>query len=135
MEIDPKVSKEIKNSLDIIQLEESSFIIAVATHKDSELNISHKISTSKGIPIGGYIFDNQSECYILECTDYILLGQIPVAFKLEMRSANWKVRLPIPEALIKKHLNPIQKKDLMNFKNLFKQDEYEISFIQMVNPN
>jgi len=37
--------------------------------------------------------------------------------------------------VLKKYLSSLQKKELKNFKNHFKVEDYEVQFIQMIDPN
>lgn len=128
-----KIKKEILNSFEISFLDEQTYIIAVAKHKENAKNTINRISCSKGLPIGGFTYDAQNDSYYVECTDYLHLGYIPIAFSVKLN--NWKMRVPISESVLKKYFTTFQKKELRNFKNHFKSDFYEIQYIQMVNPN
>ena len=134
--INAKILKEVHNSLlpSLTNLE--TYVIAVAISKDFTKNFINRISCKKGIPIDGYVYDAQSDCYFIECSDYLHIGVIPVSCVISSKSgSSWKINVPLPETVIKKYLNESQKKDLKNFKGHFNNDEYVINFIQLVSPN
>ena len=131
-----KMAREVLHGLDVKESINETYLIAVAVNIDHAKNFLNRISCKKGIPIDGYVYDAQSDCYFIECADFLHLGAIPVSFVATAKnSLQWRMNLPLPESVIKKYLNPTQKKDLKTFKSHFKQDEYTISYIQMVNPN
>ena len=68
--------------------------------------------------------------------DYLHLGFSPVSFIGRIKGMkHWEIRVPIPDNVIKKYLNPLQKKELNNFKNHFSSNNYDIQYIQMIDPN
>jgi hypothetical protein len=131
-----KILKEVHNGVYVLKELLETYIIVVATNKDSNKNYINSISCKKGIPIEGYVYDAQSDCYFIECSDFLHLGVIPFSFVIKSKSSQyWKTNIPIPESVIKKNLTDSQKKDLRNFKNHFKSDDYIINYVQMVSPN
>ena len=128
-----KTTKETENALEVIQDIKQTYVVVVAVHKEKHRNNISRISCKKGIPIGGYVFDSQSDSYHVECADYLQLGFLPVSFVTRMRGVeHWQARVPMPESVIRKHLTQLQKKELRNFKNHFKAEEYNIQYIQMI---
>lgn len=135
-ELEAKTAKEIKNSLEINKSFEQTYIIVIAYNRERGRNFVNKISCKKGLPIGGYTYDSQSDSYHVECTDYLHLGYIPISFVARIKSLkDWEIRVPMPETVIKKYLSSLQKKELRNFRNHFNSETYEIQFIQMIDPN
>lgn len=131
-----KSAKETAHALEVMPALERTYVIVVAVHKEKNRNIINRISCKKGIPIGGYVFDSQTDSYHVECTDYLHLGFLPVSFVAKMRGVeHWEMRLPMPELVLKKYLTSLQKKELRNFKSHFKSEEYDIQYIQMLDPN
>lgn len=136
LDLDNKIKKEVLNSFEIISLIDQTYIIVMAKHKEKVKNVINRISCSKGSPIGGFTYDTQSDSYYVECVDYFHLGYVSASFFIKIKELNnWKIRIPIPENILKKYLTTLQKKELKNFKNHFKSDLYEIQYIQMINPN
>ena len=134
--INAKILKETHNSLLPSMANTETYVIAVAISKDSSKNFINRISCKKGIPIEGYVYDAQSDCYFVECSDYLHVGVIPVSCVFTSKSGgSWKMNAPLPESVIKKYLTDGQKKDLKNFKGHFNNDDYVINYIQMVSPN
>ena len=133
-EFKAKTSREVHNSLELLPSFERTYIIVVARHKDKGRNYLNRISCKKGLPIGGYVFDSQSESYHVECADYLHLGHIPISFVAKIKGLeHWEMRVPAPEAVLKKYLSALQKKELKNFKTHFKDHDFQ--YIQMIDPN
>ena len=131
-----KNAREVHGSISIIQAEQETYVIAVAICLDKSKNFINKINCKRGVPIQGYVYDAQSDSYFLECSDFLHIGIVPASFVATFKNySGWKMFVPMPESVIKRHLNDSQKKDLKQFKNHFKADEFIINFIQMVNPN
>ena len=135
-EFKAKCAKEVGNSLEVFASVEKTYLIVIAVHKDRHRNIINRISCKKGIPIGGYVYDSQSDTYHVECVDYLHLGYITASFVARMKGTKcWEMRVPASEMVVKKYLTSLQKKELKNFKHHFKSEDYEIQFMQMIDPN
>ena len=65
-----KLSKEIKRDLVVTTSSYRTYIVCAAVHKNTQLNVVNKIACKKGIPIGGYVYDNQFDCYYYSCLLY-----------------------------------------------------------------
>jgi hypothetical protein len=131
-----KTAKEAGHALEVLPAIERSYIIVVASHKEKSRNIINRVSYKKGIPLGGYVYDAQTESYQVECADYLHLGFVPVSFVARMKGVeHWEMRVPMPESVLKKYLTTLQKRELRNFKSHFKAEEYDIQYIQMLDPN
>lgn len=131
-----KIAKEVLNGLVINESNIETYLIVVAVNKELSKNFLNKIPCKKGVPIGGYVYDAQSDCYFVECADFLYLGVVPISFVAKSKSSiQWQINVPLPENVIKRFLTQTQKKDLKTFKSHFKMEDYDISYIQMVNPN
>lgn len=136
VEIKIKAAKEVRDHIEIAVSDERTYIIVVAIHKDHSRNVISRISCKKGLPLGGYIYDSQSDTYHVECMDYLHLGFAPCSFIARIKGVtHWEIRMPLPEATIKKYLTPLQKKELKNFKNHFNAEDHDIQYIQMIDAN
>jgi hypothetical protein len=134
--ISEKSIKEIKSNIEVSISSEQTYIIVVAIHKDRSRNTIGKISCKKGLPIGGYIYDSQTDTYHIECMDFLHLGFTPVSFIGRIKGiTHWEMRIPMSENVIKKYLSTLQKKELKNFRHHFGVEEYDIQFIQMIDAN
>ena len=134
-EMKAKSAKETQHYLEVLPSFERTFVIVTASHREGR-NFVNRISCKKGIPIGGYTYDQQTDSYHVECTDYFHLGYVPISFTARVKGVDrWDMRIPVPENVLKKYLTSLQKKELKNFKNHFKAEEYEIQYIQMIDPN
>jgi hypothetical protein len=131
-----KTIKEVHRSFKVILSNSSTYIIVVAVHNDQSKNFINKINCKKGIPIGGYAYDSQSDSYLYECADFFHLGHVPVSFMVEQKENDfWGFYVPMPEVTIRKFLDDMQKNELKKFKNHFKSNEYKIRYVQMIDPN
>lgn len=135
-EIKIKFAKDVQNSFVIEPSIENTMLAVVAINRNNCLNSINKISCKKALPLGNYAFDVQSDSYLIECFDYLHLGSVPISYIAKVKDqSNWQVRVPLPEKVILKCLNSVQKKDIKNFKNHFKIEEFFHQFIQMIDPN
>lgn len=135
-ELKAKTAKELQHALEVCPSFERTYIIVVARHKERGRNFVNRISCKKGLPIGGYTYDAQTDSYHVDCADYLHLGYVSVSFMAKIKGlSGWEVRVPMSENVLKKYLSSLQKKELKNFKNHFKTEEYDIQFIQMIDPN
>ena len=131
-----KIVKEVHRSLNITMTNSSTHIFVAAVNRNPAKNFVNRITCRRGIPIGGYVYDSQCDAYIIECTDFLNLGTVPVAFMQSQKSKDeWKQFVAMPESVIKKLLSDFQKNELKKFKSHFRSDEYEIEFIQLIDPN
>jgi hypothetical protein len=132
-----KISKEQKEKMQIvIRTDEPSYLVVAAVARDEKRNTLVKISCKRGIPFGGYVYDNQSETYHYECCDYLHLGVVPVSAYITLKeNSNWKVKVPLSESVLKKFLSEMQKKELKTFRNHFPITDFDLHFIQMTSPN
>ena len=131
-----KFLKEVHRNITVSKSSQGTYVIAVAICIDNSKNFINRISCKKGVPIGGYVYDAQTDSYFIECSDFVHIGNIPVSYIARVKNiTSWQMYVPMPESVIKKNLNDTQKRDLKTFKNHFKSDQYIISYIQMVFPN
>lgn len=135
-EFKAKASKDLQHFMEILPSFERTYIIVTAHNHEFGRNYVNRISCKKGLPIGGYIYDSQSDSYHVDCADYFHLGYIPISFVARIKGMeDWQMRVPVPENVLKKFLTTLQKKELRNFKNHFKAENFDIQFIQMIDPN
>ena len=135
-EFKAKASKDLQHFMDILPSFERTYIIVTAHNHEFGRNYVNRISCKKGLPIGGYIYDSQSDSYHVDCADYFHLGYIPISFFVKIKAtSDWQVRIPMTENVIKRYLTSLQKKELKNFKNIFKAEDYNFQYIQMIDPN
>jgi hypothetical protein len=131
-----KTAKEVLHFMEVQPSFERTYIIVTATHRERVRNFINRISCKKGLPIGGYVFDSQTDSYHIECADYLHLGYVPISFVTKIKGLDhWETRVPMPENVLRKYLNSLQKKELRNFKNHFKAEDYEVQYVQMIDPN
>jgi hypothetical protein len=135
-ELKVKYAKDISKNLRIKAESGATYIIVIAVDNDGDSNFINRINCRKGLPIGGYIYDSQSDCYYVDCADFLHLGSISVSYSMTVAGDdNWKQRVLMPEVVIKRFMSPLQKRELKNFQKRFKAPKFKINFIQMVDPN
>jgi len=134
-ELKIRAAKDQKEHTEVVVSTERTYLVVVAVHKDKSRNSINRITCKRGIPIGGYVYDAQSESYSFDCSDYLMLGYIPVSFVMRVQGSSWQARVPMCESVLKKFMTSLQKRELKNFKNHFKAEDYYVEFIQMIDPN
>lgn len=123
--------KDIKAKLIIERAEERTIIVVIAINQDSKENLINRVHCRKGIPISGYAYDVVSDTYHVLCQDFLLLGCIPLSFCQTMPGiGNWRRYVPMPESVIRRHLDNQQRSDLRNFKYTHKNCTYD--FLQII---
>lgn len=133
---DLKISKDQKEKMQILIKSEPSYLVVAAVSKIPERNSISKISCKRGIPFGGYVYDNQSETYHYECCDYLHLGIVPISAYITLKeNSSWKIKVPLAESVLKKYLSDMQKKELKTFKVHFPATMFDLHYIQMTSPN
>lgn len=130
-----RAAKDQKEHTEFVAVSERTYLVVTAIHKDQSRNIVNRISCKKVVPIGGYIYDSLSDTYQVECCDYLHLGYIPFSLMATVPNTGWRFRVPMCEATIKRFMTDLQKKELKNFKSHFKNSDYHIEFMQMIDAN
>jgi len=131
-----KICREQKEKMQIKLEDIPSYLIVAAVSKMPSKNTVVKISCKKGIPLGGYVYDNQSDTYHYECSDYLALGVLPVSAFMTFKEKNsWKVKVPLATSVLKKYLSEMQKKELKRFLKDFPASDFDLHYIQMTSPN
>lgn len=126
---------KIKSKLKIVKTKERTFIVAMAVHKNPDKNFMEKIPLNYGEPIGGFLMNDVNKCYYMNCANYVFLGYVPLAYRLEMPGVeHWNPRIPLPEQVICEYLNETRLEELNSFKESFNGD-YTIQFMQLVGEN
>lgn len=122
--------KEIKASLKIEFSNVQTSVIVVAIHNEPAKNQVSKIAGRRGTALGGYAYDNLSECYMIRCIDHINLGYLRVGYDVSIIGvAGWKQKIPMPESVLKRYMNQKQLADLKKFKSNYPNCRFE--FLQM----
>ena len=128
-----KDARDIKLNLKLRQTSACTYVIVMAIDAQQANNKIFRIAPGKGTPIGGYVYDTVNAFFSVRCMDYVCLGFIPVAFEASMGSSEgWSVRVPLPEAVIKRYLSQEQLADLAGFKSKYAADCYRIEYLQSV---
>jgi len=131
-----KICREQKEKIQVVFEKTSSYLVVAAVAKDPKRNSIVKITCKKGIPLGGYVYDNQADTYQYECADCLQLGVIPISAFIKLKdNSSWKVKVPVAESVLKKYLSDMQKKELKMFRSYFPATDFDLHFIQMIFPN
>jgi len=133
-ELDLSFSRLVKNSLQIkSRLGESSIVYLVAIAKKSDLNKPLVLSLKGGMPVSNFLYDSQSDSYLVEGHSFVKLGIVPISFQLTVKdNPNWIHMIPMSENIIKKYLNSEQKKMLKEFKSKYKSNSYNYAYFQAI---
>lgn len=129
-----KEERFTKSHLSVMRTDYSMYVVAIAVDENRDKNIKLKISTGKGIPFGGYIYDTTYQCYCVKGVDTYNIGSVSVSFHASMPEfPNWMIPIPVPEKILRKHMNGEQKEGLENFERIY--SKCKIYFLQMINHN
>lgn len=136
MEDSKKLFNSLKNDFCVSTLDScGTYVVLVAVNPVKEANQPKHISCKNFIPLGGLVYDNQSENYIINCFDLLHIGTVPVALIATAKNCpNWSSNLPLTEKLIKKFLDTKQKKEIKKFISTFNKD-FIFHYVQMLDPN
>ncbi len=129
-----KDTKDIKNAMKMQVDFESTGIVMVAIHKNDKLNHPVRIPCHGCTPIRGYNYNTVNDTYSFRCHEHLNLGNIGVSYSLVMRgTGGWECRIPVPEDVIKRYLDADQRKNLLAFKQQFKEmgEEIVFEYVQM----
>lgn len=125
-------AKLFRGKIEFIPSTDRTFIIVLAVHKLAGKNHLEKIGTDRGTPIGGYVRDCSSDCYYMNCRDYVSLGYIGVSYKMNVEGTGyWEKQVPMPESVIMNYLNDDQRQRLEEFRLLFDKD-VSFHFLQLI---
>lgn len=132
-DVNEKACKDLREKMNIEVSNDRTFLILLAIHQDPTKNFNTRIQCRKGMPISGYVYDAQQQFYYIECHDYVPLGYIPVSIFVTMPGVgNWRQRMPLPEAAIRRYLSPTQKEDLRKFKLTYRNGQFDVHFMQVI---
>ena len=128
----PEIKKQdisdIKRNLSISLGQNKTYLIVLAVH--SQNNKSQYFSTSKGEPIGGCVYDMMQNRFQVFCEDYISLGWLSVSYEMVVSKSNWRIRVPAPLVVLKRHMSEKQLLDLKKFHATYRKHEFQ--YLQLV---
>jgi hypothetical protein len=131
-----KAIKEQRDNLELALCQDRTYLVLAAIHREDGRNSLNKISCKRGIPLGGYVYDATADSYTIACVDYMLLGYIPVSMAMRVSGqSHYQMRVPLAEAVVRRFLNPAQKKDVKNFRAVYKPENHRLEYIQMIDCN
>lgn len=127
----------LRESLRIMRSSETTLVFAIVIDKENDNeNGIHAIKCNGGTAFGGYAYDGGRDSYIVRGIDFFQIGRIPHSYVITMPNLGaWQVKVPIPEALLEKHLSPQQRDAMGKFMEKWPTSRYEIQLIQMLGCN
>jgi len=141
--------KIVRSSLKIVEEDDPTYVIILAIHKDRSENqivrlkcrylnaiIGYHSNTPGIMPLGGYVYEQVSDSYLVNCSDYYDVGLMPFSHKLTMDHVGlWSVRVPLPEAIILNNLSESKRILVDRFKASFDahKDQFRFQYIQFTN--
>lgn len=130
-----KLLRYFKGSISVSEQQRSTRIFAVVSNPVKEKNFTNSIGCKDCIPLGGFVYDAQSDSYLLQCVDYLDVGTVSISLSLTMEGfSNWHINVPIPEKALKDYLSSKQKKDIKKFFSTF-DNNFLFSYVQMLDSN
>lgn len=124
-----------KSHLSVVRTDYSMYVVAIAVQeKKPDENKRLKISTGKGIPFGGYVYDTTNQCYRVKGVDTHNIGSVAVSFNVEMPEfPYWRMPIPVSEKILRKHMSGKQREGLEHFEKIY--SKCKIYFLQMIHHN
>ena len=119
-EMDEGDEQLMRGAVKFYSCPEETYVVVVAVHKDPRKNALAKIRCHQGTPLGGYAYDTVNEAYIAECADHLVLGLVPISFRVEI--GGWKTYIPMPETVLAKYFNDKQRRSLAQYKDTIGAD-------------
>ena len=110
-------------------------VYVVAVHADPERNKQTSINLNRCVPIEGYVYNQITDKYAVECFDAMNIGFVPVAYKLRLEGVgNWSVYVPMPEAVLKRYMTSDQRRMLAAFKAQYRDsgEQLRYEYVQML---
>lgn len=142
-EIPEKECREVKSKLKIQKIDQPTYVILLVVHNRRDENeivrlncrqllpISGYPFNTKIVPVGGYVYDSSSDTYIVNCIDYLPLGQLPFAYKVVMDEVgHWSSFIPVPSSVIRQSLTNDKRADLERFRIDYNEGEVNFQYIQ-----
>lgn len=125
---------DIKDAIHVLRSPERTLVFAIAVDKeDRDANVMCAIRCRGGTPFGGYAYDRARDSYIVQCVDFVEVGNIPFSFMQTMdKVGTWQVRIPIPESVLEKHFTPYQRRVIAGYGKKYQSPKFEIQYIQML---
>lgn len=130
-EISKKDLELVRSSLEIKEIDSVTMVTCIVLDKERENEII--AMRCVGQPLGGYIYDNAQDAYLVSGCAWFDLGQFSFALKLTVPgSGEWSQKIPIPISVLENHFSPAQRKIVEEKKKKYPSPRYEIKYIQMV---
>ncbi len=130
IEAEAQVSAAFK--VETVYDEKTVVVLVVYDKKHPEKNTQRHIHCQNGIGFSGYVHDLGTDSYIVECVDFISLGDVHVSHRVTIpNTGGWMMRVPMPEIVIENLISPYYKRVLADIKNKYPRPDYELHFMQM----
>jgi hypothetical protein len=83
----------------------------------------------------GYRYAAVNDKYSVVCFDCMSLGFVNISYFITMNgTGGWRIRVPMPEPVLKRYMSPEQRKKLANYKSVFRNagEDVRFEYVQMV---
>lgn len=111
------------------------FVIAVDTESPEE-NLLNAIRCYGGQALGGYLYDQAKDSYLVHCREFLQLGNFPFSYSIGLKGVgDWSANVPVPSKILEKYMSPQQREILGQFKTRYSNSRFEIQFVQMIGCN
>jgi hypothetical protein len=120
-------------TVEMVKGEKTVVVLVVRDVKHPKNNKHKRIQCQDGTGFCGYVLDLASDSYIVECLEFISLGNVHASYTLTMpNTAGWKMQIPMPESVIERLISPYHKRVLVQTREKYPRPDYELHFMQMI---
>lgn len=132
-EIAAKDRKEIKRSIEVLAENFGTYVVVVVYSKDDNKHQMFEIPAKRGRPLTIGSYNRVRDSFHEMCVDYHIVGLIPIGYQIAIsgNGSSPHIEIPLPPAVIARHLSPDQEKSLKLWKSKYKGPEFYFDFLQL----
>lgn len=130
----PRDTREIKKALNVEQEYRGMHVFAVAVDmKNVDRNKTLQIPVYDSEPLTHEVHNLVKHCLHVVGFSFHEIGYVPVNYTLFIDGVNWLEDVPVPFSVIKRYLDPIQKRDFNRWRENIVGENINVEFVQTLN--
>lgn len=123
--------RDIKKSI-LIDLCYRNTTVFVAAISNSRSNNKTCFIPCDGTPVTREVYDSVRDGFVLNCSDYYCIGEIPISYCINFENADCEIHVPLPMNVVKRYINEDKKSNFSLWKSSFNKDDYHFMTIQIL---